>query len=371
MQLADMGADVVKVEEPTIGDETRQWIPQWNGISSYYLAINRNKRSIGLNLKKLEAVAIARKLASTSDIIVENFRTGGAESLGIGYDTLKLSNPRLIYCSISGYGRSGPLKDKPGYDLMLQAYGGLMSTTGNPGESPVRTGYSLVDIMCGLVAYGGIMTALYQREHTGKGQYVESSLLEGQVASSAFLMVGHLGLGTNPQPMGSAHPSLVPYQAFLTVDGYLLIGVANAGLWTRFCKVIPNTSIGVDSRFMTNKLRVENRNLLISMLAKMFKKQKTSYWMTLLNNAGIPNAPINDIPTLAKDSQVAFRNMIIDVPHPAIPNLRMPGSPLKLEDSPASVRHYPPNLGEHTKEILLELGYSDKEFLHLKEIQAI
>ena len=371
MQLADMGADVIKIEEPTTGDETRQWLPQWNGISCYYLSINRNKRSIGLNLKMPEALEVVRKLAAKSDVLIESFRTGGAESLGFGYEDIKRINPRIIYCAVSGYGRTGPLKDKPGYDLMVQAYGGLMSTTGNPGEPPVRTGYSLVDTICGLVAYGGILTALYQREETGRGQYVESSLLEGQVAVSAFLAVATLGVGIKPGPMGSAHPSLVPYQAFPTRDGYLLLGVNNDGLWQRFCKAAKRLDLLDSSRFKTNKLRVENRSLLVPIIEEMFRQKSTKEWMDLLDEAGIPNSPINDVPTLLEDPQVKFRKMIADVPHPEIPDLRMPASPIRLSESPATVRSYPPRLGEHTDEVLRELSYSRQAIASMRKSGAV
>jgi formyl-CoA transferase/CoA:oxalate CoA-transferase len=367
MQLADMGADVIKVEEPTQGDESRQWLPMWNGISCFYLSINRNKRSIGLNLKNPKAVETVKQLASQSDILIENFRTGGAESLGLGYDALKYINPKLIYCSISGYGRTGPLKDKAGYDLMVQGYSGLMSITGYPDQPPVRTGYALVDILCGVVAYGAIVTAIHQRDKTGRGQYVESSLLEGQMAVSSFLTTSHLGLGVEPRPLGSAQSANVPHQAFPTKNGYLLIGVNNDGLWHRFCKAINRIDLFKDTRFTSNKLRVEHRSILVPILEDMFLQNTTEKWIAMLEQAGIPNSPINTIPTLVKDPQVAFRNMIVDVPHPEIPDLRMPGSVLRLSDSPPSVHRYPPRLGEHTEEILKELGYSQTQISELQK----
>ncbi len=371
MQLADMGAEVIKVEEPTRGDESRHWPPFWNGISCYYLSINRNKRSIGLNLKRPEAVEVIKRLAARSDVMIESFRTSAADAMGIGYEAMKKINPRIIYCSISGYGRTGPLKDKPGYDPVVQAYGGLMSTTGEPGRPPVRAGYSLVDIICGWIAYGGIVTALFQRERTGLGQYLEASLLEGQVASSTFHTVSYLGIGRVPQPLGSANPSVHPFQAYPTKEGYVLLGVGNDGLWERFCKATGRADLLGDTRFKTNPLRVEHREEVNSILEEMFRQKTTQEWMELLDDAGVPNSPINDIPTLVQDPQVRYRNMVVQVPHPDIPNLGMPGSPLRLAESPTTVRRYPPRLGEHTNEVLLELGYSDEDIARMREAQAI
>ena len=371
MQLADMGADVVKVEEPTRGDESRHWAPFWNGIACYYLSANRNKRSIGLNLKRPEAVEVVKKLAARADVMIETYRTGAADTMGIGYEAIKAIKPTIIYCSISGYGRTGPFKDRPGYDLMLQAYGGLMSTTGEPGRPPVRIGYSLVDVICGWIAYGGILTALYQREKTGRGQYVESSLLEGQVAASTFQAVSYLATGQIPGPMGSSHPSLAPYQMFATKDGHLLLGVGNDGLWERFCEATGRTDPLENPRFKTNSQRVEHREELIPIIEEMFQKKTSREWMELLDKAGVPNSPINDIATLVQDPQVRSRNMVVKVPHPDIPDLEVPGSPLRLAESPATVRRYPPRLGEHNDEVLQELGYSEEDIARMREVQAI
>jgi len=371
MQMADMGAEVIKVEEPTRGDESRQWAPFWNGISCYFLAANRNKRSIGLNLKQPEAVEVVKRIAARADVLIESYRAGAADALGLGYEDIKALNPRIVYCSVSGYGRTGPAKDKPGYDLMLQAYGGVMSVTGEPDREPVRIGYSLVDITCGWIAYSGIMTALFQRERTGQGQRVEASLLEGQMAASSFHTVSYLGTGNTPVPLGTAHPALTPYQMFASGDGYFILGVANDGLWERFCTATGRSDLFDDPRFTTNPLRVDHRDELIAILAEMFLKGASAEWMALLDKAGVPNSPINQIPALVADAQVEEREMIVSVPHPEIPDLRMPGSPIRVENSPPSVRYYPPRLGEHTDVILEEMGYSAEDISHLREVGAL
>ncbi len=256
MNLGDMGADVVKVEEPTRGDETRHWSPFWDGQSCFYLTVNRNKRNIAVNLKHPQGAEIVKKLATKADVLIESFRTGTTEKMGLGYEDVKAVNPRVIYCGISGFGRTGPLSQKGGYDLMVQAYSGLMSTTGEPGGSPLRIGFSLVDITCGWIAYGGIMTALYQREKTGKGQYVESSLLEGMVSASSYHVVNYLGTGNVPGPLGQGHPSLAPYQMFPSKDGRVMLGAANDGLWHKFCDVTDRRDLAEDPRFRTNMDRV-------------------------------------------------------------------------------------------------------------------
>ena len=371
MQLADMGAEVIKVEEPTRGDESRHWAPFWNGISCYYLAANRNKRSIGLNLKRPEAVDVVKRIAERADVLIESYRAGAVDALGLSYEDVKALNPGIIYCSVSGYGRTGPAQDKPGYDLMLQAYGGVMSVTGEPGRQPVRIGYSLVDITCGWIAYAGIMTALFQRGRTGRGQRVEASLLEGQMAASSFHTISYLATGQTPEPLGTAHPALAPYQMFATSDGYFILGVANDGLWERFCNATRRPDLLGDPRFKTNPLRVEHRDELIAILSGMFAERASSEWMTLLDEAGVPNSPINDIPTLVDDPQVQAREMVIPAPHPEIPDLRMPGSPIRMADSPATVRYHPPRLGEHTDEVLGELGYTAEDVARLREVGAL
>lgn len=371
MNLGDMGADVIKVEEPTIGDETRQWSPYWGGESCFYLAVNRNKRNIAVNLKHPRGVEVVKKLAAKADVMIESFRTGTTEKMGLGYDDISALNPGVVYCAISGFGRTGPLRQKGGYDLMVQAYSGLMSTTGEPGRTPLRVGFSLVDITCGWVAYGGIMTALYQREKTGKGQYVEASLLEGMVSAASYHVVNYLGTGNVPGPLGQGHPALAPYQMFRTQDGRVMLGAANDGLWQRFCDAIERPDLTADPRFRTNLDRVKHRSDLIAILEDLFQTKTTAAWVTLLEGAGIPNSPVNTIADLVKDPQVAYREMLVDVPHPTVSGLRAPASPMKLSDGPTSTRRHPPANGEHTEEILLELGYSKSDITSLESAGAV
>ena len=371
MNLGDMGADVVKVEEPTRGDETRQWSPYWDGQSCFYLSVNRNKRNIAVNLKHPDGAAVVKKLAAKADVMIESFRTGTTEKMGLGYDAIRAMNPRVIYCSISGFGRTGPLRQKGGYDLMVQAYSGLMSTTGEPDRTPLRIGFSLVDITCGWVAYGGIMTALYQREKTGKGQYVEASLLEGMVSAASYHIVNYLGTGNVPGPMGQGHPSLAPYQMFPSKDGRVMLGAANDGLWNKFCEVTGRTDLSDDPRFKTNLDRVKHRSELIPILEALFQSKSTDEWVALLEAAGIPNSPVNNIADLVHDPQIAHRNMLVDVPHPTVPGLRAPATPMKLSDGASSVRRHPPEKGEHTAEILLEFGYSKEEIADLETAGAV
>jgi formyl-CoA transferase/CoA:oxalate CoA-transferase len=371
MNLGDMGADVIKVEEPTIGDETRQWSPYWEGQSCFYLALNRNKRNISVNLKHPQGAEVIRKLATNADVMIESFRTGTTEKLGLGYNDIQVMNPRIIYCGISGFGRTGPLSQKGGYDLMVQAYSGLMSLTGEPERTPLRVGFSLVDITCGWIAYGGIMTALYQREKTGKGQYVEASLLEGMVSAASYHIVNYLCTGKVPGPLGQGHPSLAPYQMFPTQDGRVMLGAANDGLWQKFCVATGRQDLAEDARFRTNLDRVDNREVLIGILEALFKTKTTQEWVDILEAAGIPNAPVNTIADLINDPQVAHCNMIRDIPHPTVAGLRAPASPLKLSDGPSSIRLPPPDNGEHTEAILLEQGYTQDEIANLEADGAI
>lgn len=367
MNLGDMGADVIKVEEPTRGDETRTWSPSWDDLSCFFLSVNRNKRSIGVNLKDPKGTEVVKKLAQKADVVIESFRTGTIEKLGLGYEDVKATNPSVVYCSISGFGRTGPLNKKGGYDLMVQAYSGLMSTTGETGRTPVRIGFSLVDIVCGWVAYAGIMTALFQREKTGQGQYVEASLLEGMVSASSYHVVNYLGTGKDPGLMGQGHPALAPYQMFPSKDGRVMLGAANDGLWNKFCDVTGRKDLAEDPRFETNPDRVAHRDELIPILNEFFQTKTTQEWTDLFEGAGIPTSPVNSIADILNDPQVAYREMIADIPHPKIENFRSPACPIKMSEGPSSIRRHPPGRGEHTQDVLLELGYSREQIAGLEE----
>ena len=367
MMLGDMGADIVKIEEPEHGDETRGWTPFWNGESTQFVSFNRNKRSLSVNLKEPEGINIVQSLARDADVMIESFRAGALERMGLGYDTIKDLNPDIIYCSISGYGRTGPMANKPGYDLLIQAYSGLMNLTGDPDGMPMRVGFSLVDLFTGMMAYGSIMTALYHREQTGQGQWVEAALLDGQVAALSYHAAAYLATQNEPQRMGSGHPSLVPYQSFPATDGFFIVGVANQGLWQRFCNALERPDLLEDPRFITNDDRVAHRAECIETLSEIFRTRTVAHWVEIISDAGVPCGPINRVSEVVQDPQVLARSMMVDIPHPKVPGLRVTGSPLKLSETPPSVRHHPPLLGQHNEEVLLELGYDAPEIAHLLE----
>ena len=367
MLMGDMGAEVIKIEEPTGGDETRKWTPFVNGESTQFLTFNRNKRSLSVNLKEPEGLKIVQDLAADADVLIESFRAGSLDRLGLGYEVIKKTNPGVVYCSISGYGRTGPMAEMPGYDLLIQAYSGLMSLTGDPDGSPLRIGFSLVDLFTGMMAYGTILTALRQRDRTGKGQWVESALLDGQVAALSYHATGFMGTGVEPKRMGSGHPSLVPYQSFSSSDGQFIIGCANQGLWERMCRAIGKDAMLEDSRYTTNTDRVEHRAECVGELSALFAQKNTAHWVDLIVEAGVPCGPINTVSDVVSNPQVLARNMIAEVDHPKVPNLRFPASPLKLTDSPATIRRVPPMLGQHNDEILEEAGYSPEKIADLKE----
>ncbi len=371
MMLGDMGADVVKIEEPEKGDETRSWTPFWNGESTQFVSFNRNKRSLSLNLKEQEGINIIQSLAKNADVMIESFRAGALDRMGLGYQEIKKIKPDIVYCSISGYGRTGPLAEKPGYDLLIQAYSGLMSLTGDPDGMPMRVGFSLADLFTGMMAYGSIMTALYHRQETGKGQWIEAALLDGQVAAMSYHAAAYMATGVVPDRMGSGHPSIVPYQSFPASDGFFILGVANQGLWQRFCGAIGRTDLMDDPRFATADDRVAHRSECVQTLSEIFQDNTAAHWVGVIGDAGVPCGPINRVDDVVNDAQVRARNMVVDIPHPNVPDLRVAGSPLKLTETPPSIRLHPPLLGQHNDEVLGELGYSSKDIARLKESGVI
>ncbi|MFB5283906.1 CaiB/BaiF CoA transferase family protein [Peribacillus sp. Hz7] len=372
MLLGDQGADVIKVEQPGKGDESRRFTPPaWNGESCYYLSSNRNKRSITVDLKSAEGKEIIYKIAKDADILVENYRTGTLDKLGLGYETLKEINPRLVYCSISGFGRTGPERNRAGYDLLLQGFGGLMSITGDPDRGPAKAGMSIVDLTTGMFAVYGILSALFSAQRTGKGQFVDVSLLDGQITLLNHMATGYMATGKPAGRMGSAHPSIVPYQSFRAKDMDIVLAVANNGLWTKCCQALDWHDLLEDSRFTMNEDRVAHREELVAIISDRLITMESQEIFERLDKAGVPCGPIHTIDQILNHPQVEAREMMIDIEHPHVKDLKVPGFPVKLSDTPSSVQRYPPLLGEHTDEVLNELGYSDTQIKELKRAKVL
>ncbi len=368
MVLGDMGADVIKVERPGSGDDTRRWGPPFTGgESAYYLAINRNKRSITLNFKSERGKEILRRLIANADVLIENFKHGDFDRMGIGYKELSKINPGLVYCSITGYGASGPYAAKPGYDFMIQAEGGLMSIIGPANGEPYKVGVAIVDVTAGLYAANAIQAALRYRDKTGKGQKVDVSLFESQIAWLINVASGYLVSGERPKRYGNAHPNIVPYEMFPTADGYIAAGAGNDTQFRRFCHVLGLDGVPDDPRFRTNPGRVENRQTLIPMLRERFSTRPTDEWISRLEEANIPCAPINPIDKVFAHPQAKARDMVVEVLHPTAGKVKMVGLPYKLSETPLGIYRYPPLLGEHTNQVLQELGYSDQGIASLRE----
>jgi formyl-CoA transferase len=373
MFLGDLGADVVKIEQPGAGDDTRGWGPPFaGGESAYYLCINRNKQSLTLDLKSQRAVELLRDLVKAADVIIENFRPGTMERLGLGEKELRELNPRLIYASLTGFGADGPMSDWPGYDLIVQAWGGLMSITGTPEGEPVKVGVAIIDLVAGLMLGKAITAALFAREKIGVGQRIDTSLLEAEVASLINVGSNYLVGGKVPTRWGNAHPNIVPYQNFQTADGYLVIGVASEVIWKRFCEAIGQRDLINDPRFADNSKRVENRRELIAILSKTFLQRRNDAWFKLLTDAEVPCAPVQTIDQVFQAPQVLQRDMLIESDHPTAGKVRMAGIPVKFSVTPASVRMPPPLLGEHNDEILESwLGLSADSIDELKKEKVI
>jgi formyl-CoA transferase/CoA:oxalate CoA-transferase len=362
MMLADMGARVIKIEMPGGGDDTRGWGPPFvDGESTYFLGINRNKESLTLNLKHPDGQGVFRRLVGRADVLVENFRPGTMDRLGFGYEAVRALNDRLIYAAISGFGQDGPYRERVAYDLILQGMGGLMGTTGEEAGPPVKVGVAVTDIAAGMFAAYGILVALRVRDRVGRGQLVDASMLDSQVAWLTYQAGYYFATGENPRRLGSAHPSLVPYQAFRTKDGYLNVAVGSEAIWARFVLAVGAPHLAEDPRFATNPDRVRHRELLLPLLEPIFGTKTTLEWSRILETAGVPAGPIYLLSDLFDDPQVRHRDMVVEMAHPKAGQIKQTGVPVKLSETPGRLVSPPPLLGEHTDRILSELGYSDAQ----------
>jgi formyl-CoA transferase len=350
MLLGDMGAEVIKIEDPEHGDDTRAWAPFVDGWSTYFLSVNRNKKSVAVDMKSPDGVALLEGLIRTSDVVVENFRPGTLERLGLGPARARELNNRLIYCSISGYGASGPRSDEPGYDLVIQGESGLMDVTGFPQTGPTKVGVAITDCLAALYAVQGILLAHIQRERTGKGQFLDIALLDSAV-SVLGLPVGIVGAtGMSPGRLGNQHPSLAPYEPYPAADGYVVVAVANPRLWSRFCSAIGAEDLEHDPRFATNSDRLAHRQELNELIHSLFKDHSVESLIEKLSAAGVPCGRVRSIEEVLRDPQLAAREMLVDLPAGAA-SVMLPGNPIKLSGVPAFTAVPPPALGQHTEEI--------------------
>jgi crotonobetainyl-CoA:carnitine CoA-transferase CaiB-like acyl-CoA transferase len=370
MMLGDLGAEVIKIERPGSGDDTRKWGPPFSesGESAYYISANRNKRSVTLNLKLEGGRVILKELIQQADILVDNFKTGTLENWGFDYQTLQEIRPGLIYCTITGYGYTGPYKDRPGYDFMVQAMGGFMSVTGPPDGDPTRSGIALADLAAGMFATSAILAALFAREKTGKGQRIDMALLDSQVALMSYVASNYLVSGELPGRYGNGHPNIVPYQSFKARDQYFAFIAGNDRQWAKFCDAVEKPFWKEDPKFASNAARVKNRKLVVDALSELFSERDAAEWMALCNEIGLPTAPINNLAQVFENPQVDARNMKVNLKTSSGEYIQMVGSPLKIPTSPVQLRVPPPKLGQHTDEIFKTyLGYDDAKLKALAD----
>jgi crotonobetainyl-CoA:carnitine CoA-transferase CaiB-like acyl-CoA transferase len=372
MVLADHGARVIKLEHPTRGDDTRHWGPPFLGTeSAYFLSINRNKESVTLDFKQPEGQRVLDRLLASADVVVENFRPGTLDAVGFGAAAVLGRHPRIVYCSISGYGQTGPRREEPGYDAVMQAEGGLMSITGEAEGPPLRLGVAITDIVSGLFAAQGVMSALIAREKTGRGQHVDIGMLDATAALLTYQAGNYFATGQVPARMGNRHPTIVPYESFHAADGDFVIAGGNDEIWRRLCQVVERPELADDPRYRTNADRATHYNDLKAELDAALQTRTRNEWVRRLTAAGVPCGSVREISEVLADSQIAARGMVQEVDHSTIGPVRVINSPVKMSDTPTSVRTSPPTLGQHTPAVLRELGYDDQQIDALKSARVI
>ena len=373
LMLGDQGADVIKIEMPGSGDDTRHWGPPFiEGESAYFLSINRNKRSLTLNFKEQKAREIFLQLAGDADVIVENFTPGVMSRFGLDYQTVKETNPKVIFCSISGFGQDGPYRTRPAYDQIMQGLTGIMSITGESAGDPQKIGVAIADIGAGMWAAYAITTALFHREQNGEGQYIDVAMMDAHVAWLTYQAGSYFATGKAPRRVGNAHPSLVPYQSFMCQDGrYLNVAVGSDRLWERFCQAINRQDLREHPDYATNDGRVRNRANLVPLLQELFLTRSVEDWAQDLHAASVPCGPINDVAEVFADPQLLHREMCVEMAHPTLGTIKQTGIPIKFSQTPGGLDRPPPLLGEHNAEILGKLGYSDSEIQRLADESII
>jgi len=366
--LGDMGAQVVKVERPERGDDARAWAPPyWGEESAAFMAVNRNKRSLAVDMKAPEGRAILERLAGRADVLVQSLRAGVIEELGLGWEQARRLNPRLVYCSVTAFGPEGPYRDRPGYDPLMQAYGGLMSVNGHPGQPPARVPVSIIDMGTGMWAATAVLGALRERDRTGRGVHVTTALFDTALAWTAFQMTNYLASGEVPQPQGSGTPMIAPYEAFPARDGWVMIGAASDALFLKSCEALGLGALPCDPRFASNPQRVANRTALLETMAAVTRTLGASELLERLQSAGVPSAPILTLDRVAAEPQTEASGMLIPQKHPRVPDYRAVGLPIRWDGERPGVARVPPLLGEHTSEVLAELGYDERT---IKELAA-
>ena len=373
--LADLGAEVIKIERPGSGDDTRGWapphIPDGEGNSSgeaaYFHSANRGKRSVAINLTHPDGQALIRELVKKSDVVIENYKVGGLAKYGLDYHSLSAINPKLVYCSITGFGQTGPYANRAGYDFMIQAMGGMMSVTGEADGQPMKIGVALADVLTGLYASNAIQAALIHQMKTGQGQYIDMALLDVQVATLANQAMNYLATGQSPVRLGNAHPNIVPYQAFATADGYIILAVGNDAQFSRFCELCGETEVANDERFARNSARVKNRQQLVPQVSQWMKRESSDWWLKSLNERGIPCGPINSIEQVFADPQVRHRQLQRQLQHPTAGTVPTVANPIVFSETPIDYQMAPPLLGQHTDDVLRSLlQKSDSQLADLR-----